>query len=127
MAVGERERGGKGIVLSRMLGKGQPSWLRYVQAAGLVLAATLVGELVRRLFSPVNLVMLYLLGVVAAAVYLGRGPSILAAILSVVAFDLFFVQPRLTLAVSDPLEIFTFAALLIVGLVITSLTARVRE
>ncbi len=102
-------------------------WLRYLGGVGLVIAATLIGELLRRLFSPVNLVMIYLLGVVAAAVYLGRGPSILTAVLSVLAFDLFFVQPRLTLAVSDPLEVFTFAVLLIVGLVITSLTARVRE
>ncbi len=125
MPVGERDLVGGGA--SAGLDRRHPAWLRYLQAVGLILAATLVGELVRRLFSPVNLVMLHLLGVVAAAVYLGRGPSILAAILSVLAFDLFFVQPRLTLAVSDPLEIFTFVALLIVGLVISSLTARVRE
>jgi two-component system, OmpR family, sensor histidine kinase KdpD len=102
-------------------------WPPYLRGVGLVVAATVIGELLRPLFTPVNLVMIYLLAVVVASIYLGRGPSILVAILSVLAFDLFFVEPRLTLAVSDPLEVFTFVVLLIVGLVITSLAARVRE
>ena len=65
--------------------------------------------------------------VVVAAIYLGRGPSLLAAILSVLAFDFFFVPPRLTMAVADTQYLLTLAALLAVGLVISSLTARTRE
>jgi two-component system sensor histidine kinase KdpD len=47
--------------------------------------------------------------------------------LSVLAFDFFFVPPHLTLAVSDTQYLLTFVALLVVGLVISSLTARTRE
>jgi two-component system sensor histidine kinase KdpD len=104
-----------------------PPWRRYVQSATLVIAGTALSALVRSFFSPTNLVMIYLLTVVLAALYLGRGPSFLAAILSVMAFDFFFVPPSLTLAVSDTEYLLTFIALLAVGLVISSLTVRVRE
>jgi two-component system sensor histidine kinase KdpD len=64
---------------------------------------------------------------VVAAVFLGRGPAVLASILSVVVFDYFFVPPNLTLAVSDSEYILTFFGLLSVSLVISYLTAQVRE
>jgi len=102
-------------------------WLRYGHALLLVVASFGLSELGSRVFSPTNLVMIYLLAVVVAAVYLGRGPSILVAILSVLVFDFFFVPPRLTLAVSHTEYLFTFMALFIVGLVISNLTALTRE
>jgi two-component system sensor histidine kinase KdpD len=48
-----------------------------------------------------NLVMVYLLGVVVVAARFGRGPSVLSSVLSVAAFDFFFVPPRFSFAVSD--------------------------
>jgi two-component system sensor histidine kinase KdpD len=102
-------------------------WLRYLQSLLLIATGTLLSELVRPLFSPTNLVMIYLLIVVIAAIYLGRGPSLLAAVVSVLAFDFFFVPPRLTFAVSDTQYLLTFVALLMVGLVISNLAVRVRE
>jgi two-component system sensor histidine kinase KdpD len=108
------------------VGRFNPPWRRYVQSAALVVAGTALGALVHPFFSPTNLVMIYLLAVVLAAIYLGRGPSFLAAILSVLAFDYFFVPPRLTLKVGDTEYLLTFAALLVVSLVISSLTVRVR-
>ena len=45
--------------------------------------------------------MVYLLGVVVVATRCGRGPSLLASVLSVAAFDFFFVPPYFTFAVSD--------------------------
>jgi two-component system, OmpR family, sensor histidine kinase KdpD len=102
-------------------------WLRYGYALLLVAASFLLSELGSRVFSPTNLVMIYLLAVVVAAVYLGRGPSVLVAVLSVLVFDFFFVPPRLTLAVSQTEYLFTFLALFIVGLVISNLTALTRE
>jgi two-component system sensor histidine kinase KdpD len=102
-------------------------WLRYVQSLLLVAAGTLLSALVHPLFSPANLVMIYLLIVVVAAIYLGRGPSLLATVLSVLAFDFFFVPPALTLAVSDTQYLLTFVGLLAVSLVISNLAVRVRD
>ena len=76
---------------------------------------------------PTNLVMLYLASVVISAIFLGRGPSLLAAIAGVLAFDFFLVPPYLTFAVSDTQYLITFVMLFVVSLVISSLTARGRE
>ncbi len=75
---------------------------------------------------PANLVMLYLLGVVIIALLYGRWPSVLATFINVISFDLFFVAPRGTLAVSDVQYLLTFGVMLTVGLVIGNLTAGMR-
>lgn len=102
-------------------------WHRYFQSLGWVAAATLLSEVLDPFISPANLVMLYLLAVVIAALRLGRGPSIAAALLSVIAFNFFFVPPRYTFEVADPQYLITFASLLIVGLVISTLASQTRE
>ncbi len=63
-------------------------------------------------FDQANLVMVYLLGVVIVALFYGRWPSVLAAVINVVSFDLFFVQPRGTLAVTDAQYLVTFGVML---------------
>jgi two-component system sensor histidine kinase KdpD len=100
---------------------------RYLWSVLLVVIATGVGFLIGGRLEPTNLVMVYLLTVVIAAIYLGRGPAILASILGVLAFDFLFVTPYFTFAVSDTQYIITFIALFFVGLVISQLTARARE
>src|SRR2546422_7263681 len=77
-------------------------------------------------FELANLIMTYLLAIVVIAIRYGRGPSVLAAIVSVAAFDYFFVPPYLTFAVADTQYLLTFAVMLVVGLVISGLTVRVR-
>jgi two-component system sensor histidine kinase KdpD len=102
-------------------------WRRYLESMGWVAAATLLGEIIDPFISPANLVMLYLLAVVIAALRLGRGPSIAAAMLSVVAFNFFFVPPRYTFQVANPQYLITFASLLVVGLAISTLASQTRE
>ncbi|MGA2491182.1 MAG: DUF4118 domain-containing protein, partial [Anaerolineales bacterium] len=99
---------------------------RYLLGLLLVAAATGLSALVTPYIHPTNLVVIYLLSVVVAALYLGRGPAILTSILGVAAFDYFFVPPHLTLAVTDSEYLLTFVGLLAVSLVISQLTAVVR-
>ena len=73
-----------------------------------------------------DIIMLYILGIMVVAVRHGRGPATLAAVLGVLAFDFFYVPPYLTLAVADGKYVLTFVVMLVVGLVISSLTARIR-
>lgn len=73
-----------------------------------------------------DLIMLYLVGIMLAAVHFGRGPSTLTTLLSVAAFDFFYVPPYLTFAVSDADYLLTFAVMLAVGLLISTLTSRIR-
>ncbi|HGX4700547.1 TPA: DUF4118 domain-containing protein, partial [Escherichia coli] len=97
-----------------------------VVAAALCAVITLIAMQWLMAFDAANLVMLYLLGVVVVALFYGRWPSVVATVINVVSFDLFFIAPRGTLAVSDVQYLLTFAVMLTVGLVIGNLTAGVR-
>ncbi|NJM08825.1 DUF4118 domain-containing protein [Candidatus Gracilibacteria bacterium] len=74
-----------------------------------------------------NLIMVYLLGVMAAALVSGRGPSVLASVLSVLAFNFLFVEPRLTFVFTDSRYLITFSVMLFVGLVVSTLMVRFRH
>lgn len=101
--------------------------LGYGAAVTAVLLCTGVDWLLLRGLEPFNLVMTYLLVVVLAAFYFGLGPAIVSAMLGILAFDFFFVPPYLTLEVEDPQYLLTFAVMLLVGVVISSLAANVRR
>src|SRR5207237_1106322 len=92
-----------------------------------VLASSLLAWPMFPRFELSNIIMVYLLGVVIVAMRFGRFASALASVLSVAAFDFFFVPPYLTFAVSDSQYLITFAVMLVVGLVISDLTARTRD
>jgi two-component system sensor histidine kinase KdpD len=98
----------------------------YLVSIGLVFIMTLLGEFVKRRLEPTNIVMFYLLAVVIAAIRWGQGPAIVTAVLSVLAFDFFLVPPYLTLNVHDLEYLFTFAVFLVVGLIVSALTSKVR-
>lgn len=94
--------------------------VRYLESLALVGGVTWISHLIDDFIDPANLVMLYLIAVVVAAIFLGRGPSILASLISVLVFDFFIINPRFSLAVADTQYLITFAGLLIVGLIISS-------
>ena len=100
--------------------------MRYVWAGALCAATTALALPLLPLLDLANIVMLFLLAVVGAALRFGRGPAVLAAFLNVAAFDFFFVPPRMSFAVSDAQYLLTFAVMLVVGLVTGQLTAGLR-
>ncbi len=102
-------------------------WFRYIEAVILIALAMAIGLPLRSIIEPGNLVILFLMAVVFAAVYLGRGPSILASLLSALAFDFFFVEPHFSLTVKDTQYLLTLFGLLLVSLVISNLAGLVRE
>lgn len=78
-------------------------------------------------FELANLIMVYLLGTMFIASRRGQGPGILSSALGVLCFDVFFVPPLMSLAVSDTQYLFTFAIMFLVAVVISRLTARIRQ
>ncbi|PWT94674.1 MAG: two-component system sensor histidine kinase KdbD [Candidatus Melainabacteria bacterium] len=99
----------------------------YLRTIVVVAVCTCVAKLMLPYFEPSNIVMAYLLGVVIVATRYGRGPSILASVLSVAAFDFFCVPPYLNFAVSDTQYIITFLVMLLVALVISTLTVTIKQ
>ncbi|WP_287496436.1 sensor histidine kinase KdpD [Pandoraea sp. CB10b_02] len=101
-------------------------WRAYAWAVGICATVSLAAAELTRFLDLANIAMLYLLGVIVAAMRLGRGPGVLASFLSVVAFDFFFVPPKMSLSVSDTQYLLTFAVMLTVALVISHLTTSLR-
>ncbi|MDY0050707.1 MAG: DUF4118 domain-containing protein, partial [Halothiobacillaceae bacterium] len=95
----------------------------YAWAAAACATTTLAAAGLVNIFDLANVIMLYLLLVVLISIRFGRGPGIFASLLSVGAFDFFFVDPRQSLTVADTQYLFTFALMLVVALVISNLTA----
>jgi two-component system, OmpR family, sensor histidine kinase KdpD len=102
-------------------------WQAYAMTTALVGLATGVGTALRTHLALPDLVMLYLLVVAVAAARFGRGPSLVAATLSILAFDFFFIPPYFTFIVSEERHVLTFALMLVVGLVTSGLTLRIRR
>jgi len=111
---------------TRAPGDGRGRLPRYAAALALVTLATSIGALARGHIGELDLVMLYLLAVVIAAARFGRGPSLLAATLAVLAFDFFFVPPQYTFLVSEKRYALTFVIMLAVSLVTSGLSLRVK-
>ena len=106
---------------------GPPGAGAYAGTVLVVAGCTAIAAVMQRRFDPANLTMIYLLGVVVSAIAFGRGPAVLAAVLSVAVFDFMFVPPRFDFGVSDTQYLVTFGVMLIVAIVIGSLTASLRE
>jgi two-component system sensor histidine kinase KdpD len=99
------------------------AWADYAWSALICGAVTLAAAPLAPLLSNANIVMVFLLAVVGVAVRFGRGPAVLASVLTVLMFDFFYVPPRFSFSVSDAQYLLTFAVMLVVALVIGQLTA----
>ncbi len=109
---------------SRESGRAAPR--AYAAAAAAITLCTALGFPLRPYVAPSIVLMLYLVTVVFVASRLGRGPSVLAAVGAVATFDFVFVPPFYTFAVADTQYFIVFAVMLLVALVITTLTGRLR-
>jgi two-component system sensor histidine kinase KdpD len=107
---------------------GRPApWPEYRQTALIMALCTGVGLVVFPAYlSITDVAMLFLLASGIVASRYGRGPSVLAAFLAIGLFDFFFVPPRFTFAVSDLRYVLTFGVMLVIALLISVLTLRVR-
>ena len=128
IALPARERGGRPATPSSTGGDDADAtkrneWMPYIWSAAICAAVTLLTAPLHAVLELSNIVMVFLLAVVIVAVRFGRGPAVLAAFLSVGAFDFFYVPPRFTFSVSDAQYLLTFAVMLVVALVIGQLTA----
>jgi two-component system sensor histidine kinase KdpD len=93
----------------------------------LVALATLLGFLFDWRDARANVIMLYMLGVVYTATSMGRGPAIFTSILSVLAFDYFFVSPAIGFYPADVKYFFSLSVMLSVAILVSELATRARE
>jgi K+-sensing histidine kinase KdpD len=66
-----------------------------------------------------NLSLVFVVPVIIAGVSLGLGPSLCSAILGALAFNFFLTEPRYSLAVDDPANIWAIGLLFVIGLIVS--------
>ncbi len=113
--------------LTRWIETGRRPRHRYAIAVGIVVVATAASAALFPLGDTENLVMVYLLGVVVAAIRLGRGPSVLATIGGFASFLYFFVPHYYSFVLADLYYLPTFLIMLVVALVVSTLTSKVQS
>jgi two-component system sensor histidine kinase KdpD len=86
-----------------------------------------VAALIRAFSALPDLEMLFLLAIMLTALWLGRGPSLLAAALCIACYDYFFVPPLYAFDVDDRKYILTFGMMLGVGLLLSELASRLKR
>lgn len=101
--------------------------MNYVISTLAVGIMSLIAFLLRNHLEQINLLFLLFLPVILSALYLGRGPSIVAAILSVVIFDYLFVAPYFTFAVGDVRYFLSFIIYIVIVVVISNLASQLRS
>jgi two-component system sensor histidine kinase KdpD len=106
-----------------------PSWLDPKTYAGsfLISLAALLVSLALRRFGISNVALVFVTGVMASAVTYGRWPSLFACLLSVLAYNFFFLPPLYTFTIADPENVVALFFFLVVALIASNLAARLRE
>lgn len=103
------------------------SWPAYAWALVAVAVCTGVNQLLFGKVIEENLILVYLLGLLPVALRGVRGAAIVAAVLAVLAFNYFFTAPTFSLRVYDPRYLFSFLVMGGVGILVSSLTARLAD
>jgi len=133
-----QESGDIDVLASRaekvLAGGGKPRWRpviastlnQYLLAAGVVLGTGLLNLGFLALTGPRVPGLVFLLAVVLLALFVGRGPVLLAGALSALAWNFFFLPPRFTIIIKQVEDVILFFAYFIIALVLGQLVARIR-
>ena len=100
---------------------------RYLAAFAMTAVATVVAVGVDRTVTIPNLSLVFVVPVIIAGVSLGLGPSLCSAILGALAFNFFLTEPRYSLAVDDPANIWAIGLLFVVGLIVSGVAFTSRQ
>ena len=98
----------------------------YITAVFGVAALTLACWLLTPLTGYAAISLIYLLGVLLAGMVLSRGPVLLVAALSALAWNFLFIPPLFTLHIAEFEDALTFATYFIVAIAVGSLTAQLK-
>jgi K+-sensing histidine kinase KdpD len=100
---------------------------RYLASFAMTAVATAVAVGVDSKVTIPNLSLLFVVPVIIAGVSLGLGPSLCSAVLGALAFNFFLTEPRYSLVVDDPANIWAIGLLFVVGLIVSGVAFTSRQ
>jgi len=85
-----------------------------------------VGEAIGQIVTLPNISLIFLTSVLFSAVAWGLWPALWSALLSVLAYNFFFLPPLYTFTIADPANVLTLIAFSIVAIITSNLASRTR-
>ena len=110
-----------------LLGSVASKVVRYLASFAMTAVATAVAVGVDSTVAIPNLSLVFVVPVVIAGVSLGLGPSLCSAILGALAFNFFLTEPRYSLLVDDPANVWAIGLLFVVGLIVSGVAFTSRQ
>ncbi|HEY2659221.1 MAG TPA: sensor histidine kinase KdpD [Caulobacteraceae bacterium] len=102
-------------------------WPGYAAGLGMVAVANGLAFLLDRYSSGADLAMIFLASILVTGLAFGLRAAIAASTLAILTYNFFFLEPRFSLQIGHPGDVFTFAIFLAVAAVTGWLTGRVRD
>jgi two-component system sensor histidine kinase KdpD len=98
----------------------------YFGAAGFVAVALGIGLVLQQFLAVSNIALVFLTAVLTTAVAHGLWPSLFACLISVLAYNWFFLPPLYTFTIADPENVVALFVFAVVAVIASNLAARVR-
>lgn len=105
------------------------SWIETLKSFTILMISTLIGLIFHKMgFSEVNIITLYILGVLLTSITTtNKIYSLVASILSVLIFNFFFTEPRFTLTAYDNGYPVTFIIMFLAAFITGTLTMKIKD
>ncbi len=104
-----------------------PFAVRYLAAVVMTAIATALAVGIDSRVAIPNVSLIFVIPVIVAAVTFGLGPSLFSAILGALAYNFFLTDPRYTLIVDDPANVWAIALLFICGCIASAVASTARH
>jgi len=105
----------------------QSSWRQYGIALAIIAAITAVDLLALNWMSYEAVGLTELFAVLLVAVYIGRGPALVAAAVSAFSWNFLFITPRFTFEISRLQDVILFLMYFVIAILTGNLTSRIRR
>ena len=115
-----------GSLPSRVGKTKNPVWPQYVKALGAIAVVAMASFLFAPLVGAHATALIFLLTVVLLALFVDRGPTLVAAAMSALLWDYFFLTPIYALRITSFEDAMLFGMYFVVALVLGHLTTRIR-
>ncbi len=99
----------------------------YIATTAIVAAALGIGFVLQQYLNVVNIALVFLTAILISAVTYGLLPSLYACVISVLAYNFFFLPPLYTFTIADPENVVALFFFLIVAVIASNLAARTRN
>ena len=99
----------------------------YLGSAGAVALALGFGEAIGRSVGVQSISLVFLMAVLGTAIAWGLLPALFASLLSVLAYNFFFIPPLYSFTIADPENLVALFFFLVVAVIVSNLTAAARR